>query len=174
MKRKTDKQNINSSDIILMSIETIIFFSQIIVCILYYNYLGLDFLMYFGWFLLLMSFLLGWQGRAELEEKGKQGEGDKWVHTRKVVATGIYSVVRHPIYLSFALMSLTLVFLSQYWINIILGIIMLGLLYNDMRREEQDNIKKFGDKYLRYMKKVPRVNTVAGIIRLLNRNKITR
>jgi len=33
--------------------------------------------------------------------------------------------------------------------------------------EEQENIKKFGDDYERYLQSVPRANFFAGFIRLL-------
>jgi hypothetical protein len=47
----------------------------------------------------------------------------------------------------------------------------MGLLYNDMCREEQSSIERFGDEYRRYMEHVPRMNFVAGIIRLMRRRK---
>jgi protein-S-isoprenylcysteine O-methyltransferase Ste14 len=74
-------------------------------------------------------------------------------------------VVRHPMYLSFLLMSLTLVLLPQHWLNAVPGVIVMGLLYNDMRREEKGNLERFGDDYQRYMEHVPRMNLVAGTIR---------
>jgi protein-S-isoprenylcysteine O-methyltransferase Ste14 len=52
-----------------------------------------------------------------------------------------------------------------------LGAILLGLLYNDMCREEESNIERFGDDYRRYMQQVPRMNFVVGIIRLIRRRK---
>ena len=45
----------------------------------------------------------------------------------------------------------------------------MGLLYNDMCREEKNNLERFGEDYQRYMKAVPRANPVAGAIRLLLR-----
>jgi protein-S-isoprenylcysteine O-methyltransferase Ste14 len=76
-------------------------------------------------------------------------------------------VVRHPMYLSFLLMSLSLVLLSQHWLNAVLGGIVMGLLYSDMCREEKNNLERFGDDYQRYMEQVPRMNLVAGTIRLI-------
>jgi protein-S-isoprenylcysteine O-methyltransferase Ste14 len=169
MRRKDNQRNMTTNDIVLMSVETLLFIAQIVVCILFYNYLGLNLLMYCGWAILLIAFLLGWQARVAFEEKGKQDAGDNWLHTRTVVATGVYGVVRHPMYLAFALMSLTLVCLSQHWLNAVLGAAMVGLIYNDMCREERGNIEKFGDDYRQYMKRVPRVNVLLGMIRLAKR-----
>jgi protein-S-isoprenylcysteine O-methyltransferase Ste14 len=42
-------------------------------------------------------------------------------------------------------------------------------LYLAMRVEEQSNIKRFGDDYMRYMNRVPRMNFLVGGIRLLRR-----
>jgi protein-S-isoprenylcysteine O-methyltransferase Ste14 len=60
-----------------------------------------------------------------------------------------------------------MVLLSQHWLNSVLGAIVIALLYNDMRREEKSNLERFGDDYRRYMAQVPRMNFLAGTIRLL-------
>jgi protein-S-isoprenylcysteine O-methyltransferase Ste14 len=54
--------------------------------------------------------------------------------------------------------SLSLVLPSQHWLNAVLGAMVMGLLYNDMRREEQNNLERSGDHYQRYMEHVPRMN----------------
>jgi hypothetical protein len=59
----------------------------------------------------------------------------------------------------------------QHWLNAVLGLIVMGLLYNDMCRQENSNLERFGDDYQRCMECVPRMNLVAGTIRLMeNRN----
>ena len=50
-----------------------------------------------------------------------------------------------------------------------LGALVMGLLYNDMRREEKNSLKRFGDDYRHYMENVPRINVVAGILRHVQR-----
>lgn len=115
--------------------------------------------------------VLGWRARVAFEVEGGSGEGKSWLHTRTVVATGIHGVVRHPMCLSFLLMSLALVLLSQHWLNPALGALVMGLLYNDMCREEKSNLEGFGDDYQGYMDKVPGMNLVAGTIRLVQRRR---
>jgi len=44
-----------------------------------------------------------------------------------------------------------------------------ALFYKDVLREEQMSIVKFGDEYKRYMQKVPRMNPLLGVIRLLKK-----
>ena len=48
-----------------------------------------------------------------------------------------------------------------------LGLVSMGLVYADTFKADQSCIEKFGDDYKRYMQRVPRVNFVAGIIRLV-------
>jgi protein-S-isoprenylcysteine O-methyltransferase Ste14 len=170
-KKYNPQRNMTFKDIILMSIETILFLAQVVVCVFFYNFLGLNLVVYLGWAVLLIALLLGWQGREALEQKGEQHPDESWLHTRTVVAVGVYAVVRHPMYLSFLLISLTLVFLSQHWLNAVFGAIIAGLLYNDMYREEQGSLEKFGDDYRHYMEQVPRMNAAAGVIRLIKRRK---
>jgi protein-S-isoprenylcysteine O-methyltransferase Ste14 len=150
-----------------MSVETLSFVVQVVLCILFYNYLELDWLLYLGWAIFAVAMVLGWRARVAFQTKGEARAGESWLQTRTVVTGGVYAVVRHPMYLSFLLMSLTLVCLSQHWLNAVLGAILMGLLYNDMCREEKNSLEKFGDDYRNYMQQVPRINFVAGIIRLI-------
>jgi protein-S-isoprenylcysteine O-methyltransferase Ste14 len=153
-------------DMFLMSIETVFFMAQVVLCTLFYNFLELRWLLYLGWAAFMFAMVLGLRARVAFQTKGQSREGESWLHTRTVVATGVYSVLRHPMYLSFMLISLSLVLLSQHWLNAVLGAIVMGLLYHDMCREEKSNLERFGDQYRRYMEQVPRMNFVAGIIRL--------
>jgi protein-S-isoprenylcysteine O-methyltransferase Ste14 len=68
-------------------------------------------------------------------------------------------------YLSFAMVSLGLALLTQHWLGVVLGAMLGGLLLNDMRREKQANLDKFGVAYRDYMQRVPRVNILAGLLR---------
>jgi protein-S-isoprenylcysteine O-methyltransferase Ste14 len=154
-------------DMILMSVEGISFLAQVVLCIPFYNSLNLNWILYLAWAILAVAMVLAWRARVAFQAEGGSREGESWLHTRTVVATGVYAVVRHPMYLSFLLMSLSLVLLSQHWLNALLGAIVMGLLYNDMCREERSNLERFGDDYQRYMEHVPRMNIAAGTIRLL-------
>ena len=158
-------------ELLLMSIETLAFVGQVVLCILFYNFLELNWLLYLGWAIFAVAMVLGWRARVAFQTRGKSRDGESWLHTRTVVATGVYAVVRHPMYLSFLLISLSLVFLSQHWLNALLGAVVMGSLYNDMCREEQSSLERFGDEYREYMRHVPRMNLVAGIIRFIRRRK---
>jgi protein-S-isoprenylcysteine O-methyltransferase Ste14 len=88
-------------------------------------------------------------------------------HTESVIWSGVFSVVRHPLYLGSIFLFLAMPCFLPYWIMFILAVVNAIYIYWSMLNEEQKNIKKFGDEYERYLQSVPRVNLFAGFIRLL-------
>ena len=137
----------------------------------FYNYYSLDLLVYAGWIVLVFSIIIIWLAGGEFRKKGRAPKGKSIVHTTVVVDSGIYAVIRHPQYLGFILFVLALVLMSQHWLSVLSGIFGSALFYKDVQREEQMSIEKFGDAYKRYMQKVPRMNFLVGVIRLLRRRK---
>lgn len=173
MKEKTDKPQWKPTwkDLVLSSIGGILFIGQIVLCFLFYNRAGLNVLLYLGWIILAVAMVLGWRARVAFEDEGRAQEGESWLRTSVVVDSGVYAVVRHPMYLSFMLLVLALMLISQHWLSVIFGIPIMVFLYLGMRTEEQSNTKKFGDDYIRYMDRVPRMNFLLGSIRLLQRRE---
>ena len=104
--------------------------------------------------------------------RGGVAKGKSFVHTTRLVDTGVYAVVRHPQYLG-GILALFLSTLLWYphWLFAILGIIGSAVLYLGMLQEEKRLIKQFGDEYREYMERVPRMNLIAGIMRLRNQKK---
>jgi len=104
--------------------------------------------------------------------RGGVEKGKPFVHTTRLVDTGIYSVVRHPQYLGgiFAIFITTLLW-YPHWLFGVLGAAGTAVIYMGCREEDQRLIQQFGDDYIRYMQKVPRMNLLAGVIRLLRRRK---
>jgi len=174
MEEKTDKPRWKPTwrDVILTSVGGISFIAQIALCFLFYNWANLDVLLYLGWAILAVAIILGWRARVAFEDEGRAQEGESWLATAVVVDSGVYAVVRHPMYLSFMLLVLALMLISQHWLSVIFGIPIVVFLYLGMRGEEQSNIKKFGDDYIRYMDRVPRMNFLLGLIRLLRRKRV--
>jgi protein-S-isoprenylcysteine O-methyltransferase Ste14 len=98
--------------------------------------------------------------------RGGVAKGKSFVHTTRLVDTGIYGVVRHPQYLGGILaLFLTTFLLFPHWLFVALGIPGIAVLYFSTIMEEKRLVKQFGDDYLVYMKKVPRINIIQGIYR---------
>jgi protein-S-isoprenylcysteine O-methyltransferase Ste14 len=89
----------------------------------------------------------------------------------RIVDSGIYGIVRHPLYLGAMTMFFSHIFLGQNLIVTIGTIVALVCCYLTILSDEEQNLEKFGDDYKRYMQKVPRINFVLGVIRLLQRRK---
>ena len=97
-------------------------------------------------------FFLLWSSRSR-----KKGQA--------LVQSGPYAFVRHPEFLGHILIIFALIIVSQHWISFIVGAILIVLLYLAMIEEERRNVEKFVNAYRDYMRKVPRINLIAGIIR---------
>lgn len=167
------KKSFSWMDFVPVTLVSILFISQIIVGIyLLSDVSQIEILAYFGVGLYVFSgIVFGWLPVIEFRKKGRVRKGRSYIHTTKLVDTGIYSIVRHPQFVTFILWAIAGMLLFQHWIVIILGIPIIPLTYIDLIRADKDAIEKFGDDYKTYMKKVPRANFLLGIIRLLQRRK---
>ena len=75
-----------------------------------------------------------------------------------LVTTGVYAVVRHPMYSGFWLMALAQALLLPNWIAGPAGLIGFGILFfGRVGREEDMLIGAFGDEYRAYMRQTTRV-----------------
>ena len=103
---------------------------------------------------------------------GGVAKGKSYVSTTRLVDTGIYAVVRHPQYTG-GIYSIFLAtpLLYPHWLFGILGAIGILSLYISCKWEDQRLIEKFGDEYIKYMQRVPRMNVFAGILRLATDKK---
>ena len=150
-------------------LSTLLFISQIIVGLYLLSYVSqIKIIAYFGVGLYIFSGLIfGMLPTFEFRKKGDVKKGKSYIHTTKLVTTGIYSIVRHPQYITFVLFAIAGMLLFQHWIVILLGLPVIPLTYIDLLNADKQLIEKFGEDYKQYMKKVPRANFVLGIIRLL-------
>ncbi|MGF7118709.1 methyltransferase family protein [Methanobacterium oryzae] len=144
---------------------TFLFIAQIILCLFFYNWAGIDLLAYLGWIILILGIIILWKSQVDFRAMSKKEDGKNWLDTINVVDYGIYSIIRHPMYLSFMLMAIGLGLISQYLLNVIIGIVRILMLYYVMIEEEKMDLKKLGPEYEDYIKKVPRLNFIKGILR---------
>jgi protein-S-isoprenylcysteine O-methyltransferase Ste14 len=136
-----------------------------------YNQTGMPVLRYVGWMIWAIMCIFGIAPIFALRRKGGVPEGKGYTHTTVLVQSGIYSIVRHPQYLAFMLLNLFLVLVTQHWVTTIVGVPAIGLSYIIALDADRADAEKFGDDYKRYTQNVPRVNALAGVVRLLRRGK---
>jgi protein-S-isoprenylcysteine O-methyltransferase Ste14 len=75
-----------------------------------------------------------------------------------LVTTGIYGLVRHPMYAGFWLMALGQALLLPNWVAGPAGLVGFGILFfGRVSREEAMMIAAFGDDYRTYMRRTSRV-----------------
>jgi protein-S-isoprenylcysteine O-methyltransferase Ste14 len=138
----------------------------IISSIIFYNSANLVAFLYIGWItlgfgiiILLSSSLSRKRGLSESANK------------ETLIESGLYALVRHPEFLGHMLIFSSLILISQHLINLVIGAILIVLLSFAMIEEERRNMEKFGDAYKDYMKRVPRINILIGIIRQMHGRK---
>jgi len=160
-------------DLLPVTLVCILFISQIIVGVCLLSGVSqIDVLAYVGVGLYVFSGLVfGWLPVIEFRRKGGVRSGRSYIHTTRLVDTGIYSIVRHPQYVTLMLWAIAGMLLFQHWIVILLGIPIVPLTYIDLIKADKDAIEKFGDDYKAYMKKVPRANFLLGIIRRFRKSE---
>jgi protein-S-isoprenylcysteine O-methyltransferase Ste14 len=69
------------------------------------------------------------------------------------------------------LMCTAMMLMAQHWSSVALGVPAMVLAYLDLLKADQRLVEKFGDAYGRYMERVPRVNFLLGIVRLLQHTR---
>jgi protein-S-isoprenylcysteine O-methyltransferase Ste14 len=163
---KMSERSLSWLDHVPVTFTTLLFISQIIVGVYLVSEVSqIEILAYVGVGLYIFSgMVFGMLPVFEFRKKGGVRKGQSYIHTTKLVDTGIYSVVRHPQYVTFILFAIAGMLLFQHWIIILLGIPIIPLTYIDLIKADKDAIEKFGDDYKAYMKKVPRANFLLGII----------
>jgi protein-S-isoprenylcysteine O-methyltransferase Ste14 len=128
-------------------------------------------LVYLGWAIWALGMVLVMAPIIMFPRRGGVAKGKAFVHTTRLVDTGIYAAVRHPQYLGGILaIFVATPLLYQHWLFVALGIPGAILVYLGAKQEDKRLIDKFGDKYVEYMSKVPRMDILTGVIRLVLRS----
>lgn len=166
-------QDFSYADMAPVTITTVLFISQIVVGI--YLLPGVsqnEILAYSGIALYAVSgIVFGFLPVLEFRRKGGVSEGESYIHTTKIVDTGVYSVVRHPQYVTFITWAIGGMLLFQHWIVVLLGIPIFPLTYIDLIKADRDLVEKFGRDYTDYAERVPRANFLLGMIRRLREGR---
>lgn len=103
-----------------------------------------------SWIFLVSSAFLAYFGYYQLKKIGKP-EG-QFEDTTTLVTTGLYTYIRHPLYLSLLCGGFGVFFKHIGLIQVILLVINSVALILTAKVEEKEMIRKFGDEYVEYMK----------------------
>ena len=122
-----------------------------------------------GWVLLPVALFFLFSIAIYFKRDGKPGDGKGLMETTVLVDSGTYGIVRHPMGLGSILLMIASILISQHWLVAIVGVIVSAFLYRTQVKVEKGLLVKFGDDYKRYMERVPRMNFILGILRLLRR-----
>jgi protein-S-isoprenylcysteine O-methyltransferase Ste14 len=111
--------------------------------------------------LVLAMSALGHQGETRVE-------GD-FTSTTRLVKSGIYALVRHPLYLGWLLMYPAAMLAGQSWFVSVLGVVGMLSMVAITREADDRLVDKFGSAYREYMQEVPGLNIILGFWRTLRR-----
>jgi len=103
-----------------------------------------------SWILLILSAYFGLAGFFLLKRKGKPSEN--FENTTVLVRSGVYRLIRHPLYFSLFLLGTGVMFKEISPLTVILGAINLLAVWFTALMEEKEMIEKFGEPYKEYMK----------------------
>ncbi len=111
-----------------------------------------------GIILLKLSFNAAGRGGKELTKNGREGDIPR-LQTNRLVTSGIYSRMRHPMLFGLMLLPLSIAFIigSPTFILIIAPLEMLFIAFMVLTFEEMECRSKFGREYEEYAKRVPPV-----------------
>jgi protein-S-isoprenylcysteine O-methyltransferase Ste14 len=132
-------------------------------------YLGLEILFYVGGIVLVVGLLFLFLSFLYFKKRGEPVKERNLMCTTVLVDSGTYAIVRHPQFLGVGLLICASILISQHWLTAIIGVPLIALMFMFLQMAEKELIRKFGDEYKRYMQKVPKINLLLGIIRLLKR-----
>jgi len=124
-----------------------------------WTHFGISWLAVIGWILYLPAAILVFGSMVELKTKGKANISD-FTATTSFINKGLYSCIRQPMTLGMAIWSIALILVFQSILTIILGLVSALCFWMAARKESDHNIKKFGNAYIEYVKKVPMWNVL--------------
>jgi protein-S-isoprenylcysteine O-methyltransferase Ste14 len=114
-----------------------------------------------GWTMLIPSFLFLMLPANTLG----LFDSDSAKDDESLIKSGLFGYVRHPLYIGWIFLSLSLALISQIWFSALFFILIIPQVVFVMRLEEERNLERFSDEYLKYQSEVPMVNIFAGIWR---------
>jgi len=116
-----------------------------------------------SWTLLFASLIPLIYGVRALRTRGKPEAGHRedpsllaFEKTSRLVTSGVYRYIRHPLYSSLLLLTWGIFFKSLHWLGLSLTIATTFLLLATARADEAECVRFFGEPYRDYMKRSKR------------------
>lgn len=103
-----------------------------------------------SWILLILSAYVALAGYFLLKKKGRS-KGN-FENTTVLVKSGVYRLIRHPLYFSLFLLGTGVMMKDPVVPAIVLGVINLIAVGLTALTEEKEMVEKFGEPYKEYMK----------------------
>jgi protein-S-isoprenylcysteine O-methyltransferase Ste14 len=103
-----------------------------------------------SWLLLIISAWAVISGYLLLKREGKPDSN--FENTSQLVKSGLYSYIRHPLYLSIFLLGTGIMMKNPETLQLILATINLIAVFITAKIEEAEMLEKFGSEYREYMK----------------------
>lgn len=122
-----------------------------------WNRFDITWLWIIGLILYIPSGILVIGSIISLKHRGKP-EGSDFTQTTTFIDKGLYGHIRQPMTLGLAIWSVAFIFVFQSLPSVILCTISFFCFRMAAIKESEYNIRKFGDDYKKYMKKVPMWN----------------
>jgi protein-S-isoprenylcysteine O-methyltransferase Ste14 len=109
-----------------------------------------------SWILLLGSLALAISGFYLLRAAGRRPVKESstnyaFEETSRLVTTGPYHYIRHPLYTSLILLAWGAALKSGSLASVFFSLLAAGLLYFAALAEEEENLDRFGESYAEYM-----------------------
>jgi len=103
-----------------------------------------------SWIFLASSLIFALHGFWLLRKAGSPGEN--FEDTKQLVTIGAYRYIRHPLYCSLLLGGVGALLKAPSVLGFLLFTFVFVFVFVTAKVEEKDNIERFGDEYLAYMK----------------------
>jgi protein-S-isoprenylcysteine O-methyltransferase Ste14 len=95
-----------------------------------------------------------WFGIEGVRETGME-LAETHCSPKKILNTGIYSIVRHPQYYGWILAHIGISILLSVWYSVLFTPVLIALIYLISKKEEDELVKEFGKEYVDYKREVP-------------------
>jgi protein-S-isoprenylcysteine O-methyltransferase Ste14 len=163
------ERKINWVFVIMASIQFLSMIGQIVLIGFFYMNHNLEYLPIIGYIIISIAFAFMAAGSIILYEGG---DTKKKKRPRiRFIEKGIYTVVRHPVYLGLMLLFIGMMFISDLRWSSILAFPSVVTMYYYTIKEEQIFLERFGDEFEDYLKRVPRLDIFLGIYRLIKKQR---